>query len=294
LIARRKSGTLDVVAERRVSPTVRRRRLGAELRRYREATGWTIDAVAERIECSASKISRIENGQTGASPRDVRDLAALYKIPTEEAEDLVAIATETRKRGWWHMYGSVLTSAYVSFEGAADSIRAFEGLCIPGLLQTEEYARAIFQSARPALYAGEITDRVSVRMARAGILTEDDPTEFWCIIDEAAIRRPIGGHDVMRRQLEHLAELMSWPSVTVQVMPFEAGAHPGLEGSFIIFSFASQADADTVYVAMATGGVFLEKPEEIVRYTRIFDALQEVALSPADSRAMVAKLAKAH
>ena len=277
---------------RRGSPTVRRRRLGAELRRYREAAGLTIDHVADRLDCSASKISRLENGQTGASPRDVRDMLALYRVAQPELEDLVEIARDTRKRGWWHSYGSVLTSAYVSFEAAAQCIRSYEAQCVPGLLQVSDYARVLMRASRPEPSIQEVEDRVQVRLARQELLTQEDPVEFWCVLDEAALRRPVGGLEVMRQQLEHLVSVAEWPNVTLQVLPVELGAHPGMEGSFVLFSFPHEGDADTVYVTMATGGVFQEKIEELQRYSTIFDELVDVALTPVATTALIANMVK--
>jgi len=176
-----------VSGRRGVSPTVRRRRLGAELRRHRESSGFTIDYVAERLDCSASKISRLETGQTGASPRDVRDMLALYQVGEAELEDLMEVARETRQRGWWQPYGSVLTGAYIGFEAAAQLIRSYEAQCIPGLLQTEEYARCVIGVGRLDLPARYVEDRVRVRMARQALLTQDEPVDFWCVLDEAAL-----------------------------------------------------------------------------------------------------------
>lgn len=281
-----------MTARRGVSPTVRRRRLGAELRRYREAAGLTIDHVAERLDCSASKISRLETGQTGASPRDVRDMLALYQVGEQELNDLMAVARETRQRGWWQPYGSVLTGAYIGFEAAAELIRSFEAQCVPGLLQIEDYARSVVQTAKTETPAREIEDRVKVRLARADLLTQEDPVAFWCVMDESVLRRQVGGREVMKRQLEHIVATAELPHVTIQVLPFEAGAHPGLEGSFVLLRFPDQADPDTVYVTMATGGVFQEKADELLLYASIFDRLQDAALPPEESIALVASLAK--
>ncbi len=277
---------------RRSSPTVRRRRLGAELRRYRDSAGLTIEQVAERLDCSASKISRLENGQIGASPRDVRDMLTIYRVGPAELENLVEVAKGTRQRGWWQPYGSVLTGAYVSFEAAAESIRSYEAQCVPGLLQTEEYARALIQAVRTDLTPEEIDSRLRVRMARQLLLTQTDPVGFWCVLDEAVLARAIGGPDVMRRQLEHLAFMAERPNVTLQILPFAAGAHAGLEGAFVMLRFPGDADPDTVYVVMATGGVFQEKPDELDRYTTIFELLQKLSLPPDDSTALLSRLAK--
>ena len=188
------------MTERR-SPTIRRRRLGAELRRRREAAGVTIDGVAERLECSASKISRIETGHTSATPRDVRDMLEIYGVLGAESDELVQIAREARQKGWWHPYSTVLTGAYVGLEAAAQSVRAYEQQVVPGLLQTEEYAKAMIRAARPDITADEVDRRVRVRLGRQSLLNQDDPIDLWVVLDEAVVSRPVGGDGVMRAQL---------------------------------------------------------------------------------------------
>jgi transcriptional regulator with XRE-family HTH domain len=262
------------------------------LRRYREDAGLTIEHVAERLDCSASKISRLENGQTGASPRDVRDMLALYGVTGPELDDLVDTARETRKRGWWYSYGPILTSSYVSFEAAAERIRTYEAQCIPGLLQIPEYARSLIRAGWPEPDQPELEDKVRLRLKRQELLTQEDPVDFWCVLDEAALLRPVGGADVMRQQLEHLVAVAEMENVTLQVLPLEAGAHPGMEGSFVLFRFPHDGDADTVYVTMATGGVFQDKAEELHRYATVFDHLTELALTPVASTALITNMVK--
>ena len=281
-----------MTGRRVVSPTVRRRRLGAELRRHRELAGLTIDQVADQLDCSASKISRLETGQTGSNPRDVRDMLALYGVGDTELEELLSVARETRQRGWWQPYGSILTGAYVGFEAAADRIRSYEAQCVPGLLQTADYARSMIAAVHTGRPRQEVDDRVHVRLGRQALLTQEDPVQFWCVLDEAALRRPVGGREVMRCQLEHLVRESARPNVTLQVLPMAAGEHPGMEGSFVIMSFPDVADPDTVYVTIATGGVFQEKPDDVSRYEIIFDRLQKMALSSAESAEFIATMAK--
>jgi transcriptional regulator with XRE-family HTH domain len=281
-----------MVAVNRGSPTVRRRRLGAELRRLRDAANMTIEQAADRLECSASKISRIETGQIGVSPRDVRDLMGIYGVNEGDAEALIEVAREARQKGWWQPYGAVLTGAYVGFEAAADLIRSYEAQCVPGLLQIEEYAHSMVRAARPGISTEELSDRVRVRMARQSLLIQEDPLDLWVVLDEAVLVRPVGGPAVMRKQLEHLVTQAELPNVTLQVLPFRVGAHSGMEGSFAILHFPEEVDPEMVYVTMATGGVFQEKADEMRRYSLIFDHLRAAALPPEESLELIAGVAR--
>lgn len=279
------------LAERRDSPTLRRRRLGSELRRHREEAGLTIDVVASSLRCSPSKISRLETGRTGASAADVRAVLALCRVDAAEIEALVEIAEHTGQRPWWSSYGSVLTGAFVSFEAAAHDIRSYEAMCVPGLLQTERYARSVISAARPDATGAEVENRVQVRMARQALLHADEPVQFRAIMDEAVLVRPVGGRDVMRSQLEHLASVAELPNVSVHVLPFSVGAHPGMEGSFVILTFPHPADPATVFVAMATGGVFQERPADVDRYETIFERLWARSLPADESISLVSQMA---
>jgi transcriptional regulator with XRE-family HTH domain len=272
----------------RRSPTVGRRRLGLELRRLREAAGVTIDVVADRLECSASKISRIETGHTGATPRDVRDMLAVYGVAGATADDLVQVAREARQKGWWHLYGAVLTGAYVGLEAAASSLRSYEVQVVPGLLQTEDYARTLLRSGRPGMPAVDADRRVHVRMARQSLLLQDDPLNLWVVLDETVFRRLVGGATVMRGQLDRLLTAGRLPTITIQVLPFAAGAHVAMEGSFTILEYDDPADPDVVFAENAAGGLFLEKDEELRQYHDIFDHLRATALPPDESAAFIA------
>jgi hypothetical protein len=252
----------------------------------------TIDAVAVLLECSASKISRIETGHTSATPRDVRDLLEIYGVRGLEAEELVQIAREARQKGWWHPYSAVLTGAYVGLEAAASSVRAYEQQVVPGLLQTEDYAKAMIRAARPDITDDEVDRRVRVRMGRQSLLRQDDPLNLWVVLDEAVVSRPVGGDAVMRAQLGRLREAAELPNVTVQVLLFDAGAHAGMDGTFAILDFPEPGDPDVVYAENATGGLFLEKSDELRKYIFIFDHIREAALPPEESSALLAKLAK--
>ncbi|MGC4808397.1 helix-turn-helix domain-containing protein [Micromonospora sp. DT233] len=279
------------MSERR-GPTIRRRRLGNELRRHRDAAGITIEAVAEKLECSASKISRIETGHTTASPRDVRDMLLIYGLSAAESEELVQIAREARQKGWWHPYSKVLAGSYVGLESAANSMRTYEQQVVPGLLETEAYASAMIRAARPDIEPDQVTQRVRVRINRQSLLTQEDPVDLWVVLDEAVLHRPVGGDAVMRGQLRRLVEVAELPNVTLQILPFAVGAHAGMDGTFTILSFPEAGDPDVVYAENATGGLFLEKSDELQKYNFIFDHIRAAATRPEDSIAQIAELAE--
>jgi transcriptional regulator with XRE-family HTH domain len=265
------------------SPTVRRRRLAAELRRLRDLAQLTIDEVGEKLECSASKISRIETGHVGVTPRDVRDMLELYGVRDDELEALVQLSREARKKGWWHAYSEVFTGSFVGLESEAASLRAYQALLVPGLLQTQDYTRAVVKAFRPDSPEAEIDRRIAGRQERQRLLVDADPPQYWAVIDEAVLARPVGGRAVMRAQLERLLQVAALPNVTLQVMPFSAGAHAGMEGPFLILGFPEQADPDVVYVENTTSGAYLEDPSTILRYTMMFDHLRADALGPDDT-----------
>jgi transcriptional regulator with XRE-family HTH domain len=269
------------------SPTVRRRRLAAELRRLRDRAQLTIEDVAEKLACSSSKISRIETGHVGVSPKDARELLRLYGVPDDQLEALVQLAKEARKRGWWHAYNEVFTGAFVGLESEASSLRAFQALLVPGQLQTEDYMRAVIRAARPDAPQADLEKRVKARLARQQLLTDADPPKYWAIIDEAVLWRTVGSEKVMQTQLKRLANRAVLPHVTIQVVPFSAGAHAGMEGPFLILSFPDQTDPDVVYVDNTTTGVYLEEPAETLRYTLMFDHLRAAALSPDETLARI-------
>jgi transcriptional regulator with XRE-family HTH domain len=273
------------------SPTVRRRRLASELRRLREAAELTIDEVGEKLECSASKISRIETGHVGVTPRDVRDMLEVYGIEDDEREALVQLSREARKKGWWHAYNEVFTGSFVGLESDASSLHTHQALLVPGLLQTEDYMHAVIRAIRPDAEEADVERRVTARVTRQKLLTDAHPPEYWAVIDEAVLHRTVGGPEIMRAQLAHLVELAALPHVTLQVVPFAAGAHAGMECPFLILGFPEQADPDVVYVENTTSGVYLEQPSDVHRYTLMFDHLRAAALRPDDTAAMVERAA---
>jgi transcriptional regulator with XRE-family HTH domain len=268
-------------------PTVRRRRLAGELRRFREAADLTIDEVGEKLECSASKVSRIETGHVGVTPRDTRDMLELYGITGDEQEALVQLAREARTRGWWHAYNEVFTGTFVGLEADASSLHAYQALLVPGLLQTERYARTVIRAMRPDADDSEVKRRVAARMARQELLADPAPPEYWAVIDEAVLHRVVSGPEVMAEQLYRILTVAKMPHVTIQVVPFGAGAHPGMEGPFLILGFPEQADPDVVYVDGTSNGLYLEMPPDVRRYTLMFDHLRAAALKPDDTLAMI-------
>lgn len=278
----------------RPSPTIRRRRVAMELRRLREEAGLTIERVAEALECSDSKVSRIETANVNATPRDVRDMLELYGVVGTQQDALVHMAREARKKGWWHKYRDYQAdqASYVGLEVAADSIRIYSALVVPGLLQIEAYARAVIRALMPDASPEEIEHRLELRMARQPLLTEADPPSLWAILDEAALCRQVGGPGVMREQLNHLAEQGQLPNVTLQVLPYTAGQHAGMDGAFDILGFEEPADPDVVHLENFTSQLYLERPDEVRRYSLVFDHLRALALGPDDSSAYLAELAK--
>ncbi|MGV9244424.1 helix-turn-helix domain-containing protein [Streptomyces sp. NPDC003710] len=277
-----------------VNPTVRRRRLGQELRRLRELKGMTAEEVAERLLVSQSKISRLENGRRSISQRDVRDLCGVYEVEDQRVVDsLMEMARDSRQQGWWHAFGDIPYSVYIGLETDAESLRVYEPQVITGLLQTHSYAEALIQGALPETSAADIEKRVQVRMRRQErIAAEHNPLRLWVVLDEAALRRAVGDNHVMREQLEHLCEMSQLPHVTVQVLPFRAGAHPGLNGQYAILEFADAADSSVVYLEGVTSDLYLEKAHDVQKYAVMYEHLRAQALSVEESRRFIADAAK--
>ncbi len=277
------------------SPTVRRRRLALELRRLREAARLTCEEVADHLECSASKISRVETGRVSVSPRDVRDMLELYGVPPAQRESLVQLARDSRQKGWWHAYSDTMQPqfvTYVGLESAAAEIRIYEVSLIPELLQTEDYARAVIRSGMMNSPAEDVERRVALRMARQPAITRDDPPKVWAVLDEAALRRRVGGAGLMRLQLEHLLAQATLPNVAVQVIPFGGGAHPAMGRPFIILVFPERVDTDVVYLEDLTSALYLEDVADVDRYNVFFNHLRASALSFDDSSALIASVLK--
>lgn len=275
------------------SPSMRRRRLAAELRRLRTQHGWSGSDAARRLGWDSSRLSRIETRQSGVTLPDLRKMLDAYGVEDTEYRDYLAgLARRVNERGWWQKYAGTIVSEYadlISLEEEARVIRAYEQEIVHGLLQTPEYARAYFRAASPSSTVREIDRRVEVRMERQEILIRADPPPVMLsvVLSEGALRRPVGGDEVMRGQLEHLMRPRDRANVSVQVLPFSAGAHPAMTSPFAMLAFPDPDDQGIVNVENATGALFLEEPEEIRTYEEIWGALQATALSLEDSQAFL-------
>jgi hypothetical protein len=277
-----------------VNPTVRRRRLGQELRRLRELKGMTAEEVAERLLVSQSKISRLENGRRSISQRDVRDLCGVYEVEDHRIVDsLMQMAKDSRQQGWWHSFGDIPYSVYIGLETDAASLRVYDPQVVPGLLQTRQYAEALIAGALPETAPADIDKRVQVRMRRQErISAAENPLRLWTVLDEAALRRVVGNRSLMREQLEHLVEQSQLPHVTVQVIPFDMGAHPGLNGQYAILEFPDAADSSVVYIEGVTSDLYLEKANDVQKYSVMYEHLRAQALNVEQSRQFIADIAK--
>lgn len=279
----------------RYSPTLRRRRLSGELRRLLEACGKTAAQVDAALGWNDGKTARMLRGDwLRPNPRDIKDMLDLFKVESEEEREyLITLAKQGRERGWWHPYRELSPTyfTYIGLEQEAAAVRTFQLGVIAGLLQTEDYARALIARGPGELSEDEIERQVEVRVERQKLLTrDDDPMRLWAIIDEAALRRPVGDEDVMRAQLEHLLEMARLPKVTLQVVPFAAGAHPGLLSAFTQLEFPHPDDPDAAYVQTVGSELFVEG-DEVTAYRIAFERLTAYALSPADTLPFIANMA---
>ncbi|MFD8560401.1 Scr1 family TA system antitoxin-like transcriptional regulator [Streptosporangium canum] len=279
----------------RTSPTVRRRRLAAELRRLRQESGKNRDEVAAFVGCAPATITKIENASSTARPADVALLLELYGVTGQQREILMTLAREARQRGWWHQYGGAIPQwfeAYVGLEEEAAEIRSFQPETIDGRLQTEGYIRALIQAEVSVPPDEEIERRVAVRLRRQERLTSPDAPELWVVLGEAALRRVVGGTETMREQLQRLSQVSRLNNVTLQVLPFHAGAHPGMHGGFHLLGFPEEADRAVVYVEYRQGALYLERQPDVDAYAKLFDHLRARALGPDESRALIARMAE--
>jgi transcriptional regulator with XRE-family HTH domain len=280
----------------RNGPTALRIALGAQLRRLREDSHVTVVDAAEAIRATHSKISRLERGRSGAKQRDVADLLTLYGVIDDaQREDLLALARQANTPGWWQPYNDVLPSwfeLYLGLEKAASIIRLYEVQFVHGLLQTEDYARAVILIANAHAPAEEIERRVSVRMKRQQLLTQPDAPQVWAVLDEAALHRWPAGPAVMRAQLEHLLQVTELPNVTLQVVPFDVGPHAAAGGPFTILRFPEPDLPDMVYLEQLNSAVYLDHPDDVIDYVTVMDQVCVRARTGPDSKDMISALLK--
>jgi transcriptional regulator with XRE-family HTH domain len=277
----------DLAADAPLGSAVVRMMLGAQLRRMREAAGLTPEAAGYRIRASRSKISRMETGRVGFKERDVADLLELYGVTDPRVlASMHELASQANAQDWWAKFGDVLPDwfePYLGLEAAASLIRTFDLQFVNGLFQTAAYARAVAQIGLRGAGAAEIERRVGVRLRRQAMLTSPHGPRVWSIIDEAALRRAVGGTEVMRGQLRHLIEIAKLPTVTLQVVPFEIGGHDAAGGSFTVLRFAEPDVPDVVYIEQLTGAMYLEKRSDVDHYLDVSNRLGATSLSPAAS-----------
>ncbi len=275
-------------------PTMRRRMLGAELRKMRERQGLTAEGAAELMKWHPSKVSRLESGRSGLRAHEVGALLDLYEVNDQETrKGLETLAREGKRRVWWQPYNDVLTPRYldyISFEAEASAARSFETTLVPGLLQTPDYARAIIRALKPDRPPDDVHALVEVRLARQNAaLNREEPLKLWAVLDESILHRTVGGSVGMTKQLKHLLDMADQPNITVQILPFGAGAHAGMLGPFVILEFPVQADLDVVYSEGLASSVYLERDADRTTYGRTFDLLRAAALGVDPSRDMIAR-----
>lgn len=277
-------------------PTVRRRRLGAELRRLRDSAGYKLEEVAGMLGVAPSTLSRIETGKAPTKSAYLSQLLELYQVTDAgQRQILVDMAREGHRKGWWAAYDDVLPSGlgvYVGLEAEASGLRSYEIGVVHGLLQTTDYARAILRASAPRHTADQIERLVDLRMERQRRLDDNPPLDLWVIHDEAVIRRTVGGPVVMRHQLAHLLVAAGLPGVTLQVLPFDTGAHAGHDGPFSIVAFHDRSDSEVVYVESTAGPIYLEKDREVRASAEVFDRLRAAALPPEASLDLISKAAR--
>lgn len=280
--------TNAVLSQGVYEPTVLRMLVGAQLRRLREASLITCEDAGEAIRASHSKISRLESGRTGFKTRDVADLLTLYGVRDEaERAALLGLAEQASAPAWWHEFADIVPSwfeAYLGLEPAASVIRTYEVQFVPGLLQTEDYARAVVLLGHNDAPYAEVERRVALRMRRQRLLDGPESPKLWAVIDEAALRRPIGGADVMRAQIEHLVAMAEHPQVTIEIMPFSAGGHSAAGGPITILRFPQDGIPDTVYLEQLTSAVYTSRRSEVDHYWHTMNRL--VVQSAAEDRAI--------
>jgi transcriptional regulator with XRE-family HTH domain len=273
-----------------VSPTVRQRELGMRLRELRNGQGLTVEEVAEKLLCSASKISRAETGARKPTLRDVRDLCQLYNVGLEESAQLMELAREARQQGWWTQYDDIRISQLIGLEQEATVITCFSMFFVPALLQTEDYAAAIIKGIQPKIRPEILRQRVEARMRRQQLLEQPNPPRYRALLDEAALRRQVGGPIVMKAQLDKILQLVREEKVTVQLIPYDVGAYAAVDSNFTFLEFGSSSLPGVLFMEGLTSELYLEKPAELARYAEAIEDLRDSALAPRDTTALIAKI----
>jgi len=291
-VARTGRSTTEVAETR--SPVLRRRELGAMLRALRTEAGMTVEQVAESLLCSPSKVSRLETGHRGASARDIRDLSDLYQVDPAQREHLTELARESKAQAWWQPYG-LPYATYVGLEAEATCISDYGSGVFPGLLQTPDYARVIHESAIPKTDPALIEQQIEVRLVRQAVLRREEPPppRLEAIMDEAILRRPVGGPKVMGAQIGRVIEACELPNVNIRVLPFAAGAHPALDSTFILLEFEALVPA-VVYVEGLVGHLLLERAPDVQRYRQVFERLRTTSLDEQKSLDLMSRMKAAY
>ncbi|MFD3925245.1 helix-turn-helix domain-containing protein [Streptomyces sp. NPDC058614] len=277
------------------APTVLRMVLGKRLRQLREAAGVSFEDAARAIEVTPLTVRRIEKAEVGLRIPYVRELLRTYGVPAAEIDDFLTMAREANQPGWWYKYRDVLPewfSAYVSLESEASVIRLYEPHYIPGLLQTYDYVTALMRVGFPNESKEEITRRVDLRIKRQDLLAKPDAPAIWAVLDETVLRRPVGGPEVMRAQIDRLQEALDMPKVRIQIMRFTAGAHPGAFGPFHHFRFGFSELPDVIYTESLAGAVYVDRPAEVVSYLEVLDRMSVQAEPVARTRTILGELRK--
>ena len=266
-----------------VSPTVRQRELGMRLRQLRTEKGLTVEDVAGQLLCSATKVSRAETGARRQTLRDVRDLCQIYEVDPETSAELMELARQAREPGWWATYDDRKVIPFIGMEQEATSITCFAMYFLPGLLQTEDYARAIIKGIVPKIAPAILDQRVETRMRRQQLLDQPKPPRYRALLDEAVLHRQVGGPAVMKAQLEKLLLLIQEEKATIQVIPFDVGAHAAADSNFDYLEFDGSPLPGLVFVESLVIQLYLDRPDQLKRYAEALEYLRDEALSPRDS-----------
>jgi transcriptional regulator with XRE-family HTH domain len=286
---------INAMPARRPTPTLRLRRLSAELRRLRSDAGLTREEVTEHTGINEATLYRLEVARARPQARTLTALLELYGVAENDRAELIALSRQSGEQSWLQSFPTELPepyTTYISFEGEARTLLNYECQFIPGLLQTEDYARAALQRGNPTASKDEVQRLVEARIGRQAVLDRDPPLRLWAIVDEAALHRPVGGHAVMHSQLDRLTEAAELPQITLQVLPYEVGGHPGMMGAFAVLQFGDAGASDVVYIESQAGDLFLESETDLSRFSAIFEHLRALALPPEASVSLITRIAR--